>query len=314
MLLNFQKGKHIIQVPASTTNLGPGFDALGLALKLFLRVEVEAAGPENEIVLEGDEVDGLPDSENNLIWRVMNEVFTGEGRETPKARMRICNQIPLARGLGSSAAAIVAGIGCYEALSSVELAQERFFHYAMTHEKEPDNITAARYGGFTITCTEEADEQVIFFRSEISTSLKILLTIPDFHLPTETSRAVLPQELSMQAAVYNIQRSSLLVAAMLQQKVSLLAEAVKDQMHQSFRAKLIPGLTEILDLPPAQIPGLIGSCLSGAGPCVLTFLESNAAQIKQRLHDIFIRHGVESRGLILEIDNQGRTISSPATS
>ncbi len=309
MVDNYQNVKHVIQVPASSTNLGPGFDALGLALELFLRVEVEeTSAPKNEIELAGGEVKGLPDNENNLIWRVMKGVFAGEGRQLPSVRIKINNEIPLARGLGSSAAAIVAGISCYEALTGFELSPERFFSYAVQHEKEPDNITAARYGGFTITSLDE-HEQVTFYRSNIDTSLQVILTIPDFQLLTDDSRFVLPQDITLKDAVYNIQRSSLMVAAMLRNEIRLLSEALKDKVHQPYRAELIPGFKEILDLNSARIPGLIGSCLSGAGSSVLTFFDSNAAFIQQRLQDIFKLHGITTVSLLLKIDNQGRTIS-----
>ena len=154
-----------IQIPASTTNLGAGFDTLGLALKLFLRVEIEeSAETVPAISLEGEGSSELPAHEENLIVRVMRRVFEGEGVLLPKVRMRVSNQIPIARGLGSSAAAIVAGISCFEAITGKEIDSDLFFHYAFQFENHPDNLTAARYGGFTVSCSDERGK-ITFFRS-----------------------------------------------------------------------------------------------------------------------------------------------------
>jgi homoserine kinase len=301
--------KKTIQIPASTTNLGAGFDTLGLALKLFLRVEIqESAQTGTEILLEGEGAQELPASEENLIFRVMRRIFEEEGQALPSVRMRVFNQIPLARGLGSSAAAIVAGIGCFEAITARELDPDKFFRYGLEFETHPDNLAAARYGGFTISAIGGRD-QITFFRSTIATHIQILLVVPDFQLQTQKARAVIPRNLSLCDAIFNIQRSSLTVAALLRNEFHLLREGLCDKIHQPYRSPLIPGFEEILSLQEAGIPGLLGICLSGAGPSILAFVESNLSEIEQRIEAIFKKNQIRSKPYQLEIDNQGRTIS-----
>jgi homoserine kinase len=297
-----------IQVPASTTNLGAGFDALGLALRLYLRIDVETI-PNSvpEFVFTGEGAEELAASEENLIWRVIRSVFEGERLPPPKVRLRISNEVPIARGLGSSAAAIVAGISCFEALTGHDLSQERFFHYAFNFEKHPDNLTAARYGGFTVSAVDEKGE-VTFFRSSIAPELKILLTVPESRLDTEKARAAIPRSLDLRDTVFNLQRSSLAVAALLRNEFHLLREALRDRIHQPFRAPLIPGFQEVLQLNQERIPGLFGICLSGAGPSVLAFAENNVDEIFERIAAIFKDHGIKSRPFEMRVDNQGRRI------
>ncbi len=298
-----------IQVPASTTNLGAGFDVLGLALQLYLRVEIaEASNLKPEFKLAGEGASELPASEENLLWKVVQRVFERERLPLPGVRMQIANQIPIARGLGSSAAAIVAGISCFEALSGRELPSDRFFRYAFEFENHPDNITAARYGGFTVSAVDESGK-VAFFRSAIEPRLKVLLTVPEFHLKTEDARKAIKRTVDLSDAVFNLQRSSLTVAALLRSEFHYLKEAMRDRLHQPYRTPLIPGFDQILGLNQADISGLAGICLSGAGPSVLAFAEGNLDEIHRRIAAIFEQHNIRSRRFELQVDNQGRTIS-----
>jgi homoserine kinase len=307
--MNAEVSRKIIQVPASTTNLGAGFDTLGLALQLYLRIEIQLSGtPALHLVLEGEGSNELPADDNNLVYEVMRYVFQGESFSLPGVSMRIWNEIPVARGLGSSAAAIVAGISCFEALTGVELSPEKFFHYAFAFEKHPDNLTAARYGGFTISCVDE-QERVTFSKSAVSPGIKILVVVPEFQLQTEKARAAIPQTLPLHDSVFNVQRSSLTVAALLQGQFHLLRESLRDRLHQPFRAPLIPGFSEILELQDSKFPGLLGICLSGAGPSILAFAESNCAGIYRQIAEIFGHFQIQSRSLELEVDSQGRTIA-----
>jgi homoserine kinase len=300
--------KRVVQVPAGTTNLGAGFDALGLALQLYLRIEIETSSDfRNEWVLTGEGATELPAKEENLLWKVVRRVYEGEELPLPKVGFRIANEIPIARGLGSSAAAIVGGLGCFEALTERELSREKFFRYAFEFENHPDNLTTARFGGFTVSCVDE-NQQVTFFRASMGSQLKILLTVPEFRLETERARAVIPQHLNLRDAVSNIQRSSLAVAALLRSEFHFLREAMRDRIHQPCRAQLIPGLEEILELNHEEIPGLAGVCLSGAGPSVVAFAEDHLDGIYKRIAEIFNRHGIASRPFQLQVDNQGRKI------
>lgn len=307
--MNSKTSCKTIRVPASTTNLGSGFDTLGLALQLYLKVEVERCGAAVPLVwLEGEGSNELPADASNLICRVMQHTFLKEGVDPPGVSLRASNGIPVTRGLGSSAAAIVAGIGCFESLTGVELSPEKFFRYAFDFEKHPDNLTAARYGGFTVSCVDEHG-RVTFAKSAIVPGVKILLVVPEFQLQTEKARSVIPQTIPLEDAVFNVQRSSLTVAALLEGQFHLLRESLRDRIHQPFRASLVPGFSEIVELQNSEIPGLFGLCLSGAGPSILVFAESNFVGINRAIEEIFGRHRIRSRFFELEVDNQGRTIS-----
>ncbi len=306
--MNVLEGRRTIRVPASTANLGAGFDALGLALRLYLQVEIEpSTHAQPELSLTGEGSSQLPSDAGNLIFRVMRRAFELGGIKDPAVSMQVANQIPVARGLGSSAAAIVAGIACYEALTGYQLSPEKFFQCAFEFEKHADNLTAARFGGFTVSCVGD-QEQVTFLRAEVSPEVKILLVVPEFQLQTEKARAAIPGTFSLKDAVFNVQRSSLTVASFLKGEFHLLHESLRDRLHQPFQAPLIPGFAEILEMQNAGIEGLWGICLSGAGPSILIFAESNMRGIYLRIEEVFNRHGIHARLLELEADNLGRTI------
>ena len=299
---------YLIQVPASSTNLGAGFDSLGLALGLYLKVKVrESAGSTTEIEMEGEGEKELVNISDNLIWNVIQRVFHGENKLLPPLHLTVHNSIPLARGLGSSAAAIVAGLGSFEALVGQELTQEKFFRYALEFENHPDNITAARFGGFTISCISEKGE-VCFSRTEISHPLKLQAIVPDFQVATTKARAIIPQHFNINDVIFNLQRTGLTVAALMGGQFQFMHESLRDRIHQPYRASLIPGLEEILRLNEKEVPDLLGVSLSGAGPSVLTFFRGNGQPIFQRIQAIFNGHGVVCRLVPLEIDNLGRSI------
>ncbi len=297
-----------IQVPASSTNLGAGYDALGLSLGLYLKVQVqESASGSPEIHMQGEGAGELLSVRENLMWKVIRRVFQGEGRLRPPLRLEVRNEIPLARGLGSSAAAIVAALGTYEALVGKELSQEKFFRYALEFETHPDNLTAARFGGFTISCVDEGGK-VSFFRTRVADSLKVLLVVPDIRLPTSEARAVVPEQLKMSDVIFNLQRSALTVAALMGGQFRFLRESLRDRVHQPYRAPLIPGLQEVLALNREEIPGMLGISLSGAGPSVAAFVQGDARGVFEQVRSVFNRHGVACRPLELTIDNRGRSI------
>lgn len=297
-----------IQVPASSTNLGAGYDALGLALGLYLKVQVQESGSGSpEIHMEGEGARELLSVRENLMWKVIRRVFQGEGRPLPPLRLEVENRIPLARGLGSSAAAIVAALGTYEALAGEELTQETFFRYALEFETHPDNLTAARFGGFTVSCVDERGG-VSFFRTRVADMLQVLLVVPDIRLPTSRARAVVPDRLEMSDVIFNLQRSALTVAALMAGQFRFLRESLRDKVHQPYRAPLIPGLQEVLELNGSDVPGLLGLSLSGAGPSVAAFIQGDARDVFGRIQSVFNRHGVACRPLELKIDNQGRSI------
>ena len=299
-----------VRVPGSTANLGPGFDALSLALAVYLEVEVDtdaepSAGDSGGFRISGSGVDAekMPTGGDNLIVRVLDRVARRRGRVLPKAMLKANNQIPLARGMGSSSTAIIAGISCYEMLSGDELSVDEIFEYAFEFEPHPDNLAAALYGGLTVSALRP-DGKAVVSTVEIPDGLRPVLVIPEFELSTEKARSVLPDTYSRADVVFNVQRSALVVGALAGGKWDLLAEAMKDRMHQPYRAPLIPGLEQVLSL---RTDGLLATALSGAGPTVLALTRPESAEaVGAQIVSVFERHGVTALACISEIDTSGR--------
>jgi homoserine kinase len=294
------------RVPSSTANLGAGFDALSLALDRYLRISVEPA-KDLRIVASGLDHDRIPPNEKNLIYRVAETVAKKRGRALPSFHMKIVNEIPLARGMGSSAAAIIAGITIYEILSEETLNEQDLFRYAFEFEPHPDNLSAALYGGLVAAAAAD-DGTVLVSKLAVPEGLQGVVVIPAFALATEKARAVLPESYSRKDTVYNIQRSALTVAALTSGNWKLLRESMKDRVHQPYRAKLIPGLEEILEL---EFPGLAGIALSGAGPTVFALAELDSAHaVGAAISKVFAKHGIAATPHSVRIDTSGRFTES----
>ena len=296
---------HAFRIPASTSNLGPGFDAVGFALEIYLRVEVELLGDGAELRVEADGVDSdkIPSGEDNLMVQVIRDVGDRRDRGVPAANLRVRNEIPLTRGLGSSAAAIIAGVTCYEILSGERFNVDEIFEYARPFESHPDNLAAALMGGLVVSAGTGAGKTV-FSRVEVPEGAVPVVVIPEFELSTEKARGVLPGEYSREDVGFNIQRSALIIAAITGGNWKLLSEAMRDRIHQPYRAPLIPGLEEVLAL---QSPGLFGIALSGAGPTVLALAApENAARIGQNILDVFARNNVPAETRLTKMDTHGR--------
>jgi len=277
------------RIPASTSNLGSGFDALGLALNRYLNVSIEESS-DFSIEARGVTADLIPTDAQNLILRVANSVAGQRAWKLPPFRMNIDNEIPLGCGLGSSAAAIIAGITCYELLTRDRLADQEIFRYAFEFESHPDNLAAALYGGLVSAATSATGE-VLVARLAVAPGAGCVVIIPEFELSTEKARAVLPRNYDRADVVFNIQRAALTTAALTTGKWTLVREAMRDRIHQPHRAAMIPGLNEILDL---KVPGLFGIALSGAGPTILTLVEpANVESVCRALSVVATEHEVK---------------------
>jgi len=300
----------IIRVPASTSNLGPGFDAHGLALNLYLTVEVEpAANPSGSITFEGEGADELQSApEQNLILRAMKRVAEREGIDPRPALLKVKNEIPLARGLGSSGAAIVAGISLFEALSGTRLPIEKRLAYATEIEGHSDNVSAALLGSFVTSCVTDSGD-VLATRIEWPPELAVIVAIPDFKLRTEDARRVIPETISHKDAVFNIQRASLLVGALVNRRFDLVKEAMRDRLHQPYRAALVPGLEDALKLPDKlDLPGLLGVALSGSGPSVTALALDDIDQISAAISACFHARGIDCKSRVLDVESGGRVV------
>jgi homoserine kinase len=295
-----------VRVPASTSNLGAGFDCFGLALQLYLtvRATTDFSSPVDCPVRIGDgkENAGLLLTRENLIYRSMTYVAEREAVASPPAQLTIDNEIPISRGLGGSAAAIVGGIKLFELLCNRALPQVKVLQYATELDGHSDNASAALLGGFTISCSSRQG-QIIAVKREWPTNVKLLVVIPELQLETKLARAALPRLVNHVDAVFNLQRAALFSAALTEGAYDLLWEAMQDRLHQEKRATLVPGLAEALSTP--RMPGLLGVALSGAGPSVMALVQENFEEIGATIAGNFERQGIVTQVRQLEIDTSG---------
>jgi homoserine kinase len=302
-----KSGSYEVRVPASSANLCAGFDCFGLALQLFLTVQVAVhsdPGARSEARSSGVAgSEALPSAaEENLILRAMRHAAERHGLPLPPVHLAVQNQIPIAGGLGSSAAAIVAGIALAFAVCGKKLTQENALRLAAEMERHTDNVGAALRGGLVVSFVG-ADGKVIALRKNWPKQIRLVAVTPKMTLQTAASRAALPQTVEHAAAVHNLQRSALFLAALDDKRYDLLWDAMQDRLHQSYRQTLIPGLAEVLALP--RMPGLLGVALSGAGPTVIALATKNFAQIGKAIAGHFERKGLSAMVRNLAVAQQG---------
>lgn len=289
-----------VRVPASSANLGPGFDALGLALSVYLECRFHRADSLS-ITVDGRDIDSIPASEDNLIWQTAKQVATDVGGVLPAIHLDIRNDIPLGKGLGSSAAALTAGVIIADQLLGLGWKPHRILDEAARIEGHPDNVAACIFGSIVASAIDDGGVARVV-RLEMPERFEVAVVVPDFVLPTSHSRSVLPERYERKDVIFNIQRSALLVAALATGSTSAFPAALQDRLHQPYRAPLIPGLEEILRL---RAPGLLGCALSGAGPSVLVFYEKGCEQVCGFVTKIFELNGRQAEVVSARISRSG---------
>jgi homoserine kinase len=250
-----------IRVPATSANVGPGFDCLGLALSLHNRFLVEEA--------PGLELEGCAPAHacpDNLFVQACQEGFQSLGRPMPGIHVVFETAVPMARGLGSSATCIVGGLLAADALSGGALGRDAVLDLAARMEGHPDNVTPALLGGFAVAVLEAGHVHAV--RVPVGPKMRFCALVPDFELETKVARAALPATLPFRDAVFNAGRAALMTAAFLSGDVSVLGAASQDRLHQPYRAPLIPGFDAII--AKSRELGALASFLSGAGPTIMT--------------------------------------------
>lgn len=262
-----------VKVPASTANMGSGFDTIGMAFQLYTVIRMEFAS-ETKITVSGDHLSALPTDKTNLLYQTAAHLFQSLNRDVPELAIEVSSEIPLTRGLGSSAAAVVGALVAANVLAGKPYTMDQLFSMSARIEGHPDNVGASFFGGIIVSSMPDEEREVPYVRLPVPHSLRILAVIPDFWLSTEKARAALPDWYEKKDVIFTLGHSSLLVAAFAQNRLDLLAEAMQDKIHQSYRASLIPGLSEILS--DAVSYGALGVALSGAGPTSLCFYETDA--------------------------------------
>lgn len=294
-----------IKIPATTANFGSGFDVLGAALKLYNEIEVSEVGSrksEVEITIEGEGKDTLPENEKNAVVRSMNAVFKICKKSPPVYRLRLINRIPLARGLGSSAAARLGGIVAANEICGKKLSDDEVIQIVSKLEGHPDNVVPSFFGGLCICNFNE--KNVKYAKLKMPSDLKAVLCIPGFELSTDKARNNLPKIIHHKDAVFNSGRVALFMSAIIQKKYELLSIAMEDKLHQPYRKKFIPGMEDVFN--SAKKSGAYGVCISGSGPTIIALAGGvKGENIGRAMQKAFLRHNVESKNLVCDFDNYG---------
>lgn len=295
------------RIPASTTNLGPGFDVLGLALQLYSTVTLEITENGIEVVVSGVDAEKIPSTPEHIAFQAVESIFKRSGVEQPKGlKLSIMNGIPAIRGLGGSGTAILGGLLTANVLCGNPFARSELLNFATAMEGHPDNVAASLYGGLVISMQEGSHIHTI--QLECDPSLHVVLAIPEFTLSTQKARDILPKSVDFADAIHNISRSTLLVASIATGKLDMLPIAMKDKLHQPYRSKLIPGFTDVVDA--ATSAGALSTALSGAGPTIAAYCQKNMEQVGSQMQEAFKLHGVACKIKILSTDMDGATVSS----
>ena len=293
------------RIPASTTNLGPGFDVLGLALQLYSTVSLEITGNETEVVVTGVDVEKISNTPGHVAYRAVEYVFQRSGQKLPKGLLlNIVNGIPAIRGLGGSGTAILGGLLTANVLCGHPFSHSELLNFASSFEGHPDNVSASLYGGFVISVQEH--DHIHTIQIPCDPALHIVLAIPEFTLSTQEARDILPKSVEFADAIYNISRSSLLVASIASGRYDLLPTAMTDRLHQPYRSTLIPGFNDVVDA--ATSAGALSIALSGAGPTIAAYCLDNMEQIGSSMQEAFRYNNIRSDIKIVRVDHEGTKV------
>ena len=290
-----------VRVPATSANMGPGFDSLGISLKLYN--EYEFAEIDKGIVFEGVEKEFA--NKENIIFQAMEKTFKRYKYNYSGLLIKVVKQqIPISRGLGSSSSCIVAGIVGAMKLIGIKINKDEVFKIAVEIEGHPDNVSPAIFGGMTVSIMEQ--DKPIYNCINVKPGIKFIALIPRFRLSTAEARAVLPEKLPLADAVFNVGRTALLVSTLINGQYELLKYAVQDKIHQDYRSCLIEGFTEIYRAALDQ--GALACYLSGAGPTIMTIVQADNEVFKEHIGQFIKKNNYRYDVLELELDLKGVTI------
>ena len=293
-----------LRVPATSANMGAGFDTLGVAVGLYNRMMIEEI-PEGLEVINKNTQSFIPQDTSNLIYRAMAELFDYVGYEQKGYRITQDSQIPMTRGLGSSSACIIGGMLAANIISGRQLSYQEIIHLAATMEGLPDNVGPALFGGFCVSLMD--DDKTIIKSTKLKSHIKFAVIIPDFFVATKKSRGVLPSKIDFKDAVFNVGHASMFQAAMLTCDMKALEIGVKDKLHQQYRKSYVDGMEDIFE--KTYHLGSHATYLSGSGPTILSILDGNYDGFKAGMEEYFKTNGLEWKCMILPIDNVGAVVS-----
>ena len=294
-------GQVRVRIPATTANLGPGYDCLGLALGLYNTIELSVAD-ETTVEITGEGAETLPRDQGHLVLSSAATLAIEAGIDVPCWKLVQENAIPLARGLGSSSAAIVGGLVAANALLGAGLSRRELLDLAARIEGHPDNVAPALMGGLTVCSTGSSLACIALPAPDIS----VVVAIPSFEVSTEAARRVLPREIPHADGVFNTCNAALTLAAFVSGEYDVLCQAMCDRLHQPYRAHLVPGFEQVL--AAACAAGAHGTVLSGSGPTIAAFATCSHDEIARAMCAAFSAVRVQARSLILSVDSDGAKV------
>lgn len=289
-----------VRVPATAANLGPGFDALGLALALHNEVSAEEADRVS-VTVEGEGAGRLPANEDNVVARGVRLAYQAAGQTFRGITLRCVNRVPAARGLGSSAAAWVGGLVAGNTLLGGHLTKDALLGLAARAEGHPDNVAAALLGGLTVSCSTA--DGVTAVSLPVPTNLTWIALIPDVTSATAEARAVLPKSVPREDAVFNVQRVALLLAGLQTGRHAALAQALEDRLHQPYRTRLFPWMPDVV--AAARAAGALGCVLSGAGPSLLAVVAGDGMGVARAMEVALAKAGIAGTARGFDVDTAG---------
>ena len=293
-----------LRVPASSANMGAGFDTLGMAVGLYNRIQIEEIPSGLEIINKNTQ-SFIPKDGNNLIYSAMMYLFESVGYKPKGYRIVQNSKIPMTRGLGSSSACIIGGMLAANIISGRTLSYNEIIHLAAKMEGHPDNVGPALFGGFCVSLTD--GDKTIIKSTKIERDIKFAVIIPDFFVATKKSRGVLPSRVDFKDAVYNIGHASMFQAAMLTGDMNALKMSAKDKLHQQYRKNYVDGMEDIFEKTYAL--GSHATYLSGSGPTILSVLDGDYDKFSDGMKKYFEENNLKWKCMILPIDNVGAVVS-----
>ena len=300
-----------VRAPATTANMGPGFDCLGMALDVWNTVRVERSPGPLRIEVAGEGAGELPEDASNLVYRCFSLLFEGAGDPPPNVKITCDNRIPLGRGLGSSSAAAVAGLVAANEMRGDGLSQLELLELAARMEGHPDNAAPAIFGGCRIVAKDD-DGALLSAPVPVPDDLMAVLFVPDVPMPTHEARDLLPPEVSRADAIYNISRAALLVRALATGDLAHLDVATDDRLHQPARQAIFYPMRNIFRA--ARDAGALGVFLSGAGSSVLALTRGREYTIGYEMADIAHKSGVGGSILVTKPTQKGAHLEVPPPS
>ena len=307
-----------VKVPATIANLGPGFDSFGLAIPVYNIISIEetvlpGSGIQINIINEknNDETSlaDVPTDKNNIVYKAIELLYNFIGQVPNELKITIKTQIPVSRGLGSSASVIVGGLIAANELLGHPADEKVLMSIATEIEGHPDNVTPAFVGGITVASWED-DGSIVYRKLPWNDEWKLMVCVPDYELNTDISRSVLPKEVPIKDAIFNLKKSAMFIDALYNKDEELLKTSLCDKLHQPYREKIVPGLVEIMN-NLKHVNGVIGTVLCGAGPSVLIIYNGiGVSEIKETVTNSWNYFNVKTNFFNLPIEKQGAQLLS----